>query len=185
MRGADGRGGEGFEHEIPVRHAIERVGCRAIKPKRPRRLLAVDGEGGSGEGGGANRAFVEALARVGEPSAVAAQHFHVGEQMMAEGHRLGRLKVGEAGHDVAGVKRRLVDENRLEVAHLSVEVVDRVAHPEAEIERHLIVARPRGVQTPGFRPDDLGQPRLDIHMNVLERAREREGAALDFAADLV
>ena len=104
---------------------------------------------------------------------------------MPEGHRLGRLQMREAGHDVAGVNGRLVDEHGLEVAHLLVEVVDRVAHPEAEIERHLIVARARGVQAAGLRPDDLGQPGLDIHMNVLQRAREREGAALDFAAHLV
>ena len=32
--------------------------------------------------------------------------------------------------------------------------------------------------------DDLLQPRLDIHVDVLERPRKRERARLDFAADL-
>ena len=76
-------------------------------------------------------------------------------------------------------------ERMLQILDLQVEVIDRVADPEAEIQRHLVVSRPRGVQAPGVRPDDFGQPRLDIHMDVLERPREREGSRLDFRADLI
>jgi hypothetical protein len=38
------------------------------------------------------------------------------------------------------------------------EAVDGLAHPEPEIERHLVVARARGVQPPGGRADQLGEP---------------------------
>ena len=62
--------------------------------------------------------------------------------------------------------------------------VDRVAHPEAEIDRDLVVARARGVQPPGRRADDLGQAAFDVHMDVFERARKRKRPCLDFASDL-
>ena len=54
-----------------------------------------------------------------------------------------------------------------------------VAHPKPEIGRDLIVARARGVQPPGRRPDQLGEPALDVHMDVLERALEGEFAGFD------
>ena len=62
--------------------------------------------------------------------------------------------------------------------------VDRVAHPEAEIDGDLVVARARGVQPPGRRADDLGEAAFDVHMDVFERARERKRSRLDFAFDL-
>jgi hypothetical protein len=46
--------------------------------------------------------------------------------------------------------------------------------PEAEIERHLVVARACGVQPPGGRADQFGKPRLDVHVDVFELAREDE-----------
>ena len=57
--------------------------------------------------------------------------------------------------------------------------VDRVAHPEPEIGRDLIVARARGMQPPRRRPDQLGEPALDVHVNVFERALEVEFAGFD------
>ncbi len=59
-----------------------------------------------------------------------------------------------------------------------------LAHPEAEIGRHLIVARARRVQPPRRRADDLGQPALDIEMDVFEGAAEGEGSGLDFRGNL-
>ena len=76
--------------------------------------------------------------------------------------------------------QRLLGERQLQVGELRVERVDRVADPEAEIDRDLVVARARRVQPPGRRADQLGKPRFDVHVNVFERAREREGPGLDF-----
>ena len=80
---------------------------------------------------------------------------------------------------------RLVRQGQLQLAKLIVDLVDGVADPEPEIERHLVVAGAGGVQPAAAGPDHIGQPGLDVHMDVLERAREREGAGLDLAADLV
>ena len=129
---------------------------------------------------GAERAFVEPRARVGEAAAVARRHLDIGEQMMAEGHRLRRLQMGEARHHgrrraPAPSRRARADSRQARASMPSM----RVAHPEPEIGRDLVVARARGVQPPGGRPDQLGQPALDVHVDVLERALELELAGLD------
>jgi hypothetical protein len=59
---------------------------------------------GAGQRGGAQRAFVHPGARRAKRPAVAAEHLDIGQQMVAEGHRLGRLQMGEAGHDGRGVR---------------------------------------------------------------------------------
>ena len=104
--------------------------------------------------------------------------------MVPEGDGLCRLKVGEAGHDRARVVQRPLGERLLQAAHLPVQIVHGVADPEAEIHRHLIIARAGGVQAPRVGTDDFGQPRLDIHMDVFEGAGEDEGSRLDFPLNL-
>ena len=68
--------------------------------------------------------------------------------------------------------------------NLDQDRVDGVAHPEAEIDRDLVVARAGGVEAPGRRADDLGKAAFDVHMDVFERARKRKRPRLDFAFDL-
>ena len=55
---------KGLEREVAVGDAVERIGGRPVEAERLRRHLAVDREGGAGERRRAERAFVEALARV-------------------------------------------------------------------------------------------------------------------------
>ena len=104
--------------------------------------------------------------------------------MMAEGDRLRRLQMGEARHDHTGALERAGRERPLQLSDLDEDRVDRVAHPEAEIDGDLIVARARGVQPSGRRPDDFGEAAFDVHMDVFERALERKRPRLDFAFDL-
>ena len=100
--------------------------------------------------------------------------------MMAEGHRLGRLQMREARHDITGMLQRALRQPLDQGGQLGVERVQRVADPHAEIGRDLVVARARRVQASGRRPDQLCEPRLDVHVNVFQRALEGEGAGLDF-----
>ena len=93
---------------------VERVGGRAVEAERLGRHLPVDREGGAGERGGAQRTLVEPRARIGEPAAVARQHLDVGEEMVAEGHGLGRLQMREARHDEIEVRLRLARERQLQ-----------------------------------------------------------------------
>ena len=175
---------ERLEREVAIGDAVERIGGRPVEVKRLRGHVAVDRERGAGERGGAKRTFVEALARVLEAPRVAPQHLDIGHEMMAEGDRLRRLQMGEARHDHRGAVERPGGERPLQLGDLGEDRVDRVAHPEAEIDRDLVVARARGVEAPGRRADDLSKAALDVHMDVFERARERKRARLDFAFDL-
>ena len=63
--------------------------------------------------------------------------------------------------------------------------IHRVAHPEPEIRRYLVVSRARGVQPPGGGADAFGEPRLDVEVDVLQLGLELEIAALDFRLHLV
>jgi hypothetical protein len=98
---------------------------------------------------------------------------------MAERHRLCGLQMREARHHGRGMLQRLLGQRLLVVGEQSVDVVDPRPHPEPEIGRDLIVARARGVQPSGRGADQFGQPRLDIHMNVLELPLELELARAD------
>ena len=178
-------GGEELDREIAVGHGVERICRRPVEAERGRGRVAVDRKRGAGERGGAERAFVEAPPAIGEPPAVAPDHLDIGHQVMAERHRLGDLQMGKAGHHRIGMRFGLVEQRRLQVTHRRVDAVDRAAHPEAEIGRDLVVARARGVQPPGGRADQLGEPRLDIEVDVLVLLAEHEPAALDLAADLL
>ena len=173
-----------FEREVAIGDAVERIGGRTVEAERLGGHVAVDRKRGAGERGRAERALVEALARVLEAPRVASQHLDIGHEMVAEGDRLRRLQMGEARHDNCRAVQRTGGERPLQLADLEQDRVDRVAHPEAEVDRDLVVARARGVQPACGRADDLGQATLDIHMDVFERARERKRARLDFAFDL-
>ena len=131
VHGADRGRGERLEHEIAVGDGIERVRGRPVEAERRRGHEAVDRERGAGERRGAERALVEAPARVGEAPAVAGEHLDIGEEMVAEGHRLRRLQMREARHHAGREGERLLGERRLQPGELAVEGVDRVARPRA------------------------------------------------------
>ena len=175
----DGGGGKRLQHEIAIRDGVERIRHRALEAERLGGHVAVDREGGAGQRGGAERTFVEAPARIREAAAVARRHLHIGQEMMPESHRLRGLQMGEARHHRRGIRQRLLGQRPLVAGQRRVERVDRVPDPQAEIGRHLVVARARGVQAAGRRPDQLGQPALHVHMDVLERPLEAERAGLD------
>ena len=103
---------------------------------------------------------------------------------MTQGDGLRRLQMGEARHHRFGMGEGLFRQRRLQVTKPDIERVHRVANPQTEIERDLIVAGASGMEASGRFPDDLGQPRFHIHMDVFEGAPEGKGAGLDFARDL-
>ena len=99
--------------------------------------------------------------------------------MMPERHRLRGLQMGEARHHGGGMLQRPLHQRVLERGQRRVGLVDGVADIEPEIGRHLVVARARGVQPSRGGADQLAQPALDIHVNVLERALEIERSLAD------
>ena len=54
----DGGRGEELDQEVPIAHRVHAVGAGSVEPQIAREGLAVDGEGGAREGGGAERQHV-------------------------------------------------------------------------------------------------------------------------------
>ena len=88
MHRRDGGGGQRLQHEVAVGDGVERIRHRPVEAERLRGHVAVDRERRAGERRGAERHLVQPRLRVGEPAAVARRHLDIGQQMMAEGHRL-------------------------------------------------------------------------------------------------
>ena len=88
--------------------------------------------------------------------------------MVAKRDRLRALQMGEAGHDAIGMVGGADNQRVLKRAKACIDFINRAAHPEAEIGRHLVVAAARGVESAGDRADLLGEPRFGLHMNVFE-----------------
>ena len=103
---------------------------------------------------------------------------------MAEGHGLADLQMGEAGHDRDRHALGLLDQRRLQIGQIcrsSASIASRTQ--ERKSSRDLVVARAGGVQPSRRGADQLGQPRLDIHVDVFELRAEGEAAALDLARE--
>src|SRR5207237_5032027 len=62
------------------------------------------------------------------------------------------------------------------------ELVALRAQPEAKVERHLVVAAAAGVQLAAERPEELHEPPLDRHVDVLVRGEKAEAARVELAA---
>ncbi len=80
---------------------------------------------------------------------------------------------------------RTGDERDLQCLEPGIGLVDGVAHPEAEIGRHLIVAGARGMKAAGRRANEFSQARLGGHVNVLEVPVLGNAAGLVLGRDLV
>ncbi len=141
--------------------------------------MPVDRKAGAGQRRRAERAFVHAGKAVAHARKVAAEHFDIGHAVMAERDRLRGLQVGKARHDRTGMLLGARQEGLDQPLQRGDCLFCLGAHPHAEIKRHLVVARARRVQPPGRRTDQVGEPRLDIHVDVFQLAREDEVALFD------
>ena len=104
---------------------------------------------------------------------------------MAEGHGLRGLQMGKTWHHRIGIIERLFGECLLKVSHLQIKRVKRVTHPKPHIGGDLIITRARGVKPSRSRANDIGKPRLDIHMNIFKCARKCERTGLNFLSDFI
>ena len=106
--------------------------------------------------------------------------------MMAEGHRLRGLQMGEARHDGRGVLLGAVEEDgdqalqrRRRRARSSRFTHSRKSTATWSLRERAVCRRPAAGA------DQLGKPRLDIHVDVFEPGREVEFAGLDLCQDRV
>ena len=88
--------------------------------------------------------------------------------MVAPSHRLRHLQMRKSRHRPISPRRSL----RQKRLHQRFDPCNRritlIAHPQPEIQRHLIIARPRRVQPACRFTNHFFQPRLDIHVNVFQ-----------------
>ena len=158
-----------FDGEITVTDAVKRIGGGAVKAECLRRHIAVDREPCPGQCGTAQRTAVQPRTRIGKAAPIARKHLDISHQMMAERHGLRALQMRKARHHGVGMvsgagQQRVGQRNQPRIGR-----VNRIAHPQAEIGRDLIVARPRGVQAPGYGADQRGELCLGRHVDVFER----------------
>ena len=84
-----------------------------VEAELPAHAVAVDGQRGAGQGGGAERQDVDALAAVGQAVAVALVLLDVGQEVVGRQHRLGPLQVRVAGQDHVAVALGGVEQGAL------------------------------------------------------------------------
>ena len=185
MGHADRRRAHEFQCEIPVRHRVEGIRHRAVKTEIFCDGVPVNREGGTRQRAGTQWQFVQPRAGIGKPAPVTSEHFHIGQQVMAEGDGLSRLQMGKSRHDRFGMGFGLVEQCRLQGLQLHVERIDFITHPKPEIGRHLIIARACGVQPSRRIADQFPKTDLDIHVDVFECGREGEVSALDLSRNRV
>ena len=121
----------------------------------------------------------------GEPLDVAPEHPEPGEQMMAERNRLSALQVGIAGKAPVAVPLREVEQGRERLLEQPDGRSRMLGDVEGEVGGDLVVAGAPRMDLAAERADDLGQPPLDRHVDVLVGFLEGEGAADQLCIDRV
>ena len=120
-----------------------------------------------------------------EARGVAPEHPEVGQQVMREIDRLRALQVRVAGHRPVQVRLGDAHDHRLQV----LQRLDRPQRVGAREHRHvggdLVVARARRVELAADRADDLGQPPLDGHVDVLVGVEEPELVGVELGLDAI
>ena len=104
---------------------------------------------------------------------------------MAQRDRLRGLEMGETGHDALGMFPGAHDQRHLQRPQPGIGLFTCIAHPQAEVGRHLVVAAARGVQPPGRRADQFGQPAFGGHVDVFEVPVLGHAVRLVFGGDRV
>src|SRR6185369_8369705 len=120
--------------------AADRVSSTKSRSETASSELAIGRKRGSGQRRSAQRRFVQPLARIGKTAAVARGHLDIGQQMMAERHRLRGLQMGKARHHGRGMFQRAGSQGVLEGGQRRIRLVNGVADIEPEIGRDLVVA---------------------------------------------
>jgi hypothetical protein len=105
--------------------------------------------------------------------------------VVREPDRLGALQMGVAGQDRVDVLARTLGQDAPQLRQAMTRGMRRVPQVQRQIGRDLVVAAATGVQAARNRPDALAQPRLHVHVDVLEARIELERSGLDLAQQLL
>ena len=173
-----------FRNKISVGNGVQRVLADAGKVHQFCRHSAVDGEVCARQGAAAEGHHVRAAEAVGKALDVAQKHLAVGVQVLRRRNGLRPAHVRVAGHDVAHVAFGKFYKRLDERAQQGDIGADAVLHIQAEICRHLVVARARRVHALAHHADALDKFLLDEGMDIL-RPLDGKRPALDVLQDLL
>ena len=129
---------------------------------------AVDGVGGARQRCGTQGGLVHARPAVHQAAVVPLQHFIPGQQVMAEGDRLGGLQVSEAGHDGVGVGGGQFNRTLLQAGQFRGDQVNGAAQVKPYVCGHLVVTGATGMQLLAGYADELGEPGFDVHVHIFQ-----------------
>jgi hypothetical protein len=101
--------------------------------------FAVNRVGRPSQRGSAERQAVGALAGIVKALGITAEHFKIGQHVVAEGDWLCNLQVGEAGHRGGGFLFGQIDQCTAEDLDQFQNVVNRIAQVEADIGGDLVI----------------------------------------------
>ena len=179
MHRANAGGRQKLQREIAVADRIQRIGHRGVKAQCCGGHLPVNRERRACQGSSAQRRLVHPDAGIRKAGPIPGQHFDIGHHVMTKGHRLRHLQMGETGHHPISTGFGLNEAGLQEPDECPVHRIALITHPQPEIHRHLIIARPGRVQPARRLANQFLQPRLDIHVNVLQRGGKTESSALN------
>ena len=116
------------------------------------------------------------------PLRVSEQWFSVGQQMVADSHRLRALEVRIAGHHPSRVRSSLAGQGVDRLGDRRDQHRRGGTAVESKVKRDLVVARTAGVQG-GAGRRELGQPALDRRVDVLVGLLEIELTGVELPFD--
>ena len=177
--------GEVVEREVAIGDGVDRVGRDAVEPERRGDLRAVGREVDARQRTRPERQDAARRDDRIEAISVSQQHPDVGQQVVAEVHRLRALQVRVAGHrpvEVAlGAREQHLDQRDDPAARL----LGGLTHEHHDIGRDLVVARAGRVKLAADTADERREAPLDRHVDVLIVGLEDEAAAAELLGDLV
>ena len=116
---------------------------------------------------------------------IAAEGCDLAEKVVRDQNRLCPPGVRVGGHQVLAALLRLRDKGCHQAADLRAELPDVSLQVETQVERHLLVAGPPGVEPFARLADALDQHALDKRMDVFVRARDERGIPAALVEDRV
>ena len=173
-----------FHTEIPIRNAVQTVHANAVKAKMLRFIPPVNGIGGSGQGAAADGRLIHPFSAVLQPTQIPQQHHGVSHEMMTEGDGLRPLQVGIAGHDSIRVGFRLIRHGRSQLLDQIGYFFDFVPQIQTDVQRHLIISAPGGVEFFPHIAYPLRQHLLNEHVDILAVRINGQRSAFQVAENL-
>jgi hypothetical protein len=118
-----------LDHEVAIGDAVQGVGGHAVETHFGRGRFAIQRIARPGQRSRTQRRNVGPAATVSQPTAIAFQHLHVGEQVVGEKNRLGRLNVSHPGQHGFAVANGQTDERPFHFQDRAVQTIDRPTQP--------------------------------------------------------